>query len=343
MAPTDVAELRRELQSIDRCVEGLLQRQSELLSQIACLEAPSTNLNPLQEDAAGSSTWATVVRNKRRISLPLFPDPLDDDDHDDPLMLQNRFHPLRGLDEDVPLCSNSAASPQSLGVSSCGQRPIPHSPRSNTTTSTAPSTSRCLPPLLATEVPSNASRLASISSANLAVAARFTTPPKYILVGDSIIRHVAIPNTITYSYPGAKIRDIIQFIPALIERYSSAVAVVVHVGTNDISSRCRQSSQLQQDYELLANTIMEHGVDCIFSGLIPTLRRSSEKFSRLYSSDIWLKNFSSACGHGYIDNFNSFWRMDNLFKHDNLHPNNNGVTVLATNISCHLSTISDIE
>ena len=74
---------------------------------------------------------------------------------------------------------------------------------------------------------------------------------------------------------------------------------------------------------------------CIFSGLIPTLHHSTDKFSRLFSADEWLFKFCQSMGYGFIPNFNDFWNTPGLYR-DLLHPNKAGLTVLAKNISNHL-------
>lgn len=126
------------------------------------------------------------------------------------------------------------------------------------------------------------------SAANTASTLVFS-PPDFIILGDSMVRSVLIPRGITYPFSGAKILDLLEHAPAIIERHPSAHTVIVHGGVNDL--RCRQSSKLRADYEILAESIESLGKLCVFSGLIPSLRRSSEMFSTLCSADQWLKNF----------------------------------------------------
>ncbi len=73
------------------------------------------------------------------------------------------------------------------------------------------------------------------------------------MVGDSIIRFVEVPNGTTYCLPGAKILDIVELIPALIDRLPTALNIIVHIGT--IDTRLQQSIKLQQEFETLAETI----------------------------------------------------------------------------------------
>ena len=97
---------------------------------------------------------------------------------------------------------------------------------------------------------------------------------------------------------------------------------------------------MRKEYEALANSIESQNKKCMFSGLLPTLHTHSELFSRLFSTDNWIRNFCIACGYGYIDNFDSFWNIPKLF-HDKIHLNNKGKKILASNIISQLSKLSE--
>ncbi|KAL7373121.1 hypothetical protein ABVT39_027882 [Epinephelus coioides] len=313
--------------------------------------------------AAPSTAWATVP--KKRLSLPLFLDPLGDAK---PLYLINRYAPLQdhdgeGYEPPYPRTEESPIRPRGgSGVaawtllvrdggavsSSCRKRTA-----TNTTSSRSPSPSHkriwlCSP--LAFSMPTenfntfsplvDSTATANEATANVANASSsLLAPPEFILIEDSIIRYVPVLNGITYSFSGATVSDLHEKILDIIECHPSAHTVIVHAGVCDI--RCRQSIKLHENYKALGTMIDSLGKTCIFSGLIPSLRRSSEFFSRLYSADQWLRHFCTACGYGYISHFDSFWTDSGLYKHDKLHPNSNGVTVLASNISCHLSNLAD--
>ena len=367
VAPADLSCLKSEFLSLEKLIHELLHRQAQIASRLrlAGVELADDRLPPATDpslgDAVPSTSWTTVPTSTKRLSLPLFPDPLGEDDSE-LLKLFNHYGPLQGLDEgeDEPPFPNSAASPTRLwyGSSSwtsvvqgggAGTGPSSRRKRTSPSSGTSDSDSRTASPSrkrsrVAPSPPPSISPSPPLSSAATAASTANAScllfpSPECILVGDSMVRAVAIPHGITYSFSGAKILDLLVHIPAIIERHPSAHTVIVHVGTNDI--RCRQSIKLRDEYELLAVTIESLGKICIFSGLIPTLRRSSEMFSRLYSADQWLSNFCLACGYGYINHFDSFWNRIDLYKHDNLHPNNKGTTVLATNFSCHLSSLAD--
>eukprot|EP00064_Thunnus_orientalis_P008117 superscaffoldBa00000948_g8140 len=112
-----------------------------------------------------------------------------------------------------------------------------------------------------------------------------------LLVGDSIIQFVEVPNGITYCLQGAKILDIIELVPALIDRHLTALIIIVHLGTNETG--LRQSVKLPQGFETLAETIESLGEICIFSGPIPTLRKSIT----LMEEELCLKTPNPKYGH----------------------------------------------
>ncbi len=154
-------------------------------------------------------------------------------------------------------------------------------------------------------------------------------PPEILVIGDSIIRNVHLPGSITYCLSGGKTTDFIELIPTIIDLHPSVHHVLLHMGTNDVMSR--QSVKLHHDLESLVNTVESLGKICVLSGPIPTLSKSSELFSHLYSLHHWMRNFATATGLGFISNFNYFWTDRDLFKPDGLHLNKMGAEMLTRN------------
>lgn len=79
----EVAGLRRELRSIERLIEDLLQQQRELCLWLTCLKPAGSQralaLNAVAAPAdvpcltsPGSQSWASVVKVRKRLSLPLY-------------------------------------------------------------------------------------------------------------------------------------------------------------------------------------------------------------------------------------------------------------------------------
>ncbi|KAJ8371736.1 hypothetical protein AAFF_G00302830 [Aldrovandia affinis] len=111
MAAFELSEIRSELLSIEKLIEEHLHRQAQLISWL-CLAGPEPVDNripfTMERPSVGtvsadppntSPTWAPVVRGKRRVSIPLFPDPREDEDT---LPLSNLFNPLEELEVGAP-------------------------------------------------------------------------------------------------------------------------------------------------------------------------------------------------------------------------------------------------
>ena len=153
--------------------------------------------------------------------------------------------------------------------------------------------------------------------------------PEVIVIGDSIVRSVTIPNAITYCLSGAKVAELIEISPILVDRHPSAHTYVFHVGSNDVLNR--ESIRLRLNLESLVATIEGLGKNCVFSGPIPAPQKSSEHFSRIWALHEWLKTLCTSTGHGFISNFDCFWTRNGLFKADGLHPNGRGASEMARN------------
>lgn len=174
-------------------------------------------------------------------------------------------------------------------------------------------------------------------SHRLATYGSSTDQPEILVVGDSIVRYVELPGAVTYCLSGGKVLELIELIPVLIVRHPSVHTVIVHVGTNDVMFR--QSIKLQYDLESLAYLIESLGKNCRLSGPIPTLRKGSERFSRLYSLNVWMNNFCTATGFGFINNFDSFWTEITLFHKDGLHLNKQGTKLFVLNLVMHIAFV----
>ena len=61
--------------------------------------------------------------------------------------------------------------------------------------------------------------------------------PEILCIGDSIVRFVNIPNTITYSFSGGKVQNCVKLLPLFIECHPSVHTVIVHAGMCDVMSR----------------------------------------------------------------------------------------------------------
>lgn len=382
---SELASLKSETHSIESLLDDVLQRQSLLLSRLDLLQLPTprSTESPANSDTPGPSTvhhssWTSVVKKGRRISLPLF----SPDEDTDSVPVSNFFAPLEKLielaatdtptvpEQPVPVGSKAGRkrrqspitpvshgkwrrclSPPDVSCLECAPASLqPSSHLLNGAPVTAVASGDVIPsrdsPGVTVSISSAVSGAPPANVANdsqLSLSSKFSVytggckdrQPEILIVGDSIIRSVELPGAITYCLPGAKVTDIIELSPVLIDRHPSAHILIVHESTNDVMDK--ESVILRDQLKSLAITTQSLGRTCIFSGPIPAPSKSPEHFSRLYSLHEWLKCFCTATGHGFISNFDCFWTRYDLFKPDGLHPNRKGTKQLAKNFIQHIA------
>ncbi|KAL7832455.1 hypothetical protein AOLI_G00300030 [Acnodon oligacanthus] len=130
---------------------------------------------------------------------------------------------------------------------------------------------------------------------------------------------------------GARVSDIARRRPSALRRRNAFGTVVIHVGTNDISDRC--SKVLKEHYQTLLDTARKKtDARIVISGPLPTYRKGSERFSRLFVLQSWLRGWCTFNGLGYVDNQSSFWEQPALYRRDGLHPSRLGSVILSWNI-----------
>ncbi|KAL7846218.1 hypothetical protein AOLI_G00244100 [Acnodon oligacanthus] len=84
----------------------------------------------------------------------------------------------------------------------------------------------------------------------------------------------------------------------------------------------------EHDQTLLDTARKKTDARIVISGPLPTYRRGSERFSRLFVLQSWC----AFDGLGYVDNWSSFWEQPALYRRDGLHPSRLGSVVLSRNI-----------
>ncbi|XP_073320704.1 uncharacterized protein [Pagrus major] len=335
--------LRSELRSIATLLDDVLQRQSSLLARVEALQqdGPSPANAVHRTSDAPSSSWATVVRKGRPVSLPLFSPDMEECD-DDPIPLSNFFTPLEKLAELPATCSRTAPEQSVLPNSRHRKRRIPptsplmsQGKRPRCSSPSSVSFSEIWPPLPAPQPSFPRPNVGPIPStlnddvicagdsnpsstvpdppgiSHLSLSSKLSVydngcknqPPEILIIGDSIIRNVHLPGSITYCLSGGITTDFIELIPVLIDLHPSVHTVLLHTGTNDVMSR--RSCKLYHDLESLIHTVESLGKRCVLSGPIPTLLKSSERFSRLFSLHTWMQNFTTATADHLPDKLES--------------------------------------
>ena len=168
-----------------------------------------------------------------------------------------------------------------------------------------------------------------------------TSPPSVLVVGSSLVRHVAVRGGRTFCYPGACVKDIASSALQLLNQHSSAATVVLEAGLNDLKHQW--SELLKTDFIRLTDSLLDTGKNIIISGPLPPPRFGDVKFSRIRQLHIWLKGYCMVKSIPFIDNFAAFMNRPELFKRDVIHPNHAGSHLLSTNIqltlhSCNITT-----
>lgn len=153
--------------------------------------------------------------------------------------------------------------------------------------------------------------------------------PDVLLVGTSMVRHVAVRAGRTFCHPGARVTEVTSSALQQCMHYSAST-VVIQAGTNDIKDR--QSEVLKKDFATSIDCLLDTGKRLVISGPIPAPRFGDVPFSRLYQLHLWLKGYCLTKGVPFVDNFTTFLNRPQLFKRDRLHPNEQGSRLLSLNI-----------
>ena len=129
------------------------------------------------------------------------------------------------------------------------------------------------------------------------------------------------------SYPGAQVNDITKLLPNVLRQDMDIDSIVVQLGFNDIMKG--RSEQLKLDFKELIDSLLATNKSLIISGLVPSLNRGIEGFSRILSLHNWLCDYCSLMGVTFVDNFDTFWKQNTFYKEDGIQPNHLGSWILS--------------
>lgn len=155
-----------------------------------------------------------------------------------------------------------------------------------------------------------------------------------LVVGSSMVRHVRINKCRTSCHPGALVIDVRTSALRHLRHSPSISTVVINACSNDL--KLELSEKLKVDFISLIDSVLNSNKQCVISGPIPSPRFGDVKYSRLRQLHIWLKDYCCNRGIPYVDNFTTFFKRPDLFKHDRLHLNYSGSRLLSTNIELTL-------
>ncbi len=86
-------------------------------------------------------------------------------------------------------------------------------------------------------------------------------PPSLLVIGTSLVRHVAVRRGRTFCHPGASVNDIKFSALHLCDQYRSVSTLVLEAGVNDI--RNQRSEELKDDFAHLVDTLLDTGKQLI--------------------------------------------------------------------------------
>lgn len=144
-----------------------------------------------------------------------------------------------------------------------------------------------------------------------------------------------------------------QTTPQMLVRFQPDVialkpkAVVILAGTNDIAGNTGPMSldAIQANYRSMAELAKAHGIKVVFASILPIsdynknaqgqpiIRSGQRQPDKILSLNKWLKDYSAANGHIYLDYFSAtsddkgFLRAD--LANDGLHPHAEGYRLMA--------------
>ncbi|KAL7887626.1 hypothetical protein AOLI_G00053470 [Acnodon oligacanthus] len=142
------------------------------------------------------------------------------------------------------------------------------------------------------------------------------------------VYHQFLPLRVSPPATGPQVLDISKRFPAALSKHVGTV--VIHTGMNDISSR--QSEALNEHFRLLLDTVKKRTkARVIISGPLPTCRRGSEVFRRLYALHCWLQGWCKNNSIGYVSNWSASCRPA-FYRRNGLDPSHCGSVILSGNI-----------
>ena len=125
--------------------------------------------------------------------------------------------------------------------------------------------------------------------------------PSVLIVGTSMVRHVAAHGGQTFFHPGASVKEVASSALQLSEQHSLASTLVQEAGINNLKNQ--QSEVLKRDYISLVDRLLDTGKWQIIAGPLPPPQYGDVTTSRLRQLHLWLKGYCLIKSIPYVDNF----------------------------------------
>ena len=105
-----------------------------------------------------------------------------------------------------------------------------------------------------------------------------------IAVGDSLLRGTEAPicrpdalSREVCCFPGARIRDVTERLPSLVQSTDYYPLLLFHVGTSDTARSSLRT--IKKDYRALGAAVRDSGVQVVFSSVLPVKGKGFERAS----------------------------------------------------------------
>lgn len=149
-----------------------------------------------------------------------------------------------------------------------------------------------------------------------------------LLVGTSMIRHVALHGGRTFCHPGTWVKEVTTSALQLSEQHCTASTMVLEAGINNL--RFQQSEILKQDFATMIDRLLATEKRLMISG---PPRQGDIITSRLRQLHLRLKGYCLMKSIPFVDNIFVFLNRPHLFKSNGLHPNQEGSRLQSVNIN----------
>ena len=116
--------------------------------------------------------------------------------------------------------------------------------------------------------------------------------------------------------PGARIREVAERLPALVNATDYYPLLVIHVGARDIESSSLRS--IKKDYRALGEMVRGSGAQIVFSTILQDTGEELPKARRIGQVNKWLKGWCHSQGIGCLEHRpkvvgQAYWGLVELF------------------------------
>ena len=160
-----------------------------------------------------------------------------------------------------------------------------------------------------------------------------------IVVGDSLLRGTEAPtcrpdalSREVCCLPGARIRDVTERLPSLVQSTDYSPLLLFHVGTSDTARSSLRSTK--EDYRALGAVVRDSGVQVVFSSILLFKGKGFERASRIWRINKWLRDWCHSQGFSYLDHGTCF-EKPGLLRADRVHLSEKGKSIF----SCRLAKL----